>query len=130
MNSVEDLKTTLKESLIKGGILNKIKAQIRAEIYNELDNDNNPRPNLTKENFIINELIKEYFNFNGYTFSSDVLQSETGHPNNNFNRDEITKELNIIENEENKNKPILYSILSGLQNQKDHLIPLKILNDN
>ena len=129
MNS-EELKASLKESLIKGGILNKIKAQMRQEIYNILDNDNNQKPNLTKENYIINELIKEYFNFNDYTLSSDVLQSETGQPNSNLNRDEIVKALNIIESEENKNEPILYSILSGLQNQKDHLIPLKIVNDN
>ena len=58
MNSIEELKSSLKEEMIKRGILNKIKAEMRQEIYNILDNDNDneQKPNLTKENFIINEL--------------------------------------------------------------------------
>ena len=133
MDSREKLKSSLKESLINKGILNEIKAHMRQEIYNILDNDNdndiNQKPKLTKENIIINELIKEYFNFNGYKFSSNVLQSEVGQTNNNLNRNDIIRELNIIENENNKNKPILYNILSGLQNKNDILIPLKIDNN-
>ena len=134
MDSIEKLKSSLKESLINKGILNEIKAHMRQEIYNILDNDNdnddiNQKPKLTKENIIINELIKEYFNFNGFKFSSNVLQSEVGQTNNNLNRNDIIRELNIIENENNKNKPILYTILSGLQNKNDILIPLKIDNN-
>ena len=132
MDSMEKLKSSLKESLINKGILNEIKAHMRQEIYNILDNDNdndiNQKPKLTKENIIINELIKEYFNFNGFKFSSNVLQSEVGQTNN-LNRNDIIRELNIIENENNKNKPILYNILSGLQNKNDILIPLKIDNN-
>ena len=56
MSSIEELKTSLKETMIKRGILNKIKAEMRQEIYEALDNDDNPKPKLTRENFIINEL--------------------------------------------------------------------------
>jgi lisH domain-containing protein FOPNL len=131
MDSIDKLKSSLKESLINRGILNEIKAHMRQEIFNILDNDNdiNQRPKLTRENIIINELIKEYFIFNGYNFSSKVLQSEVGQSNSNFNRNNIIKELNIIENENNKNKPLLYTILSGLKNKDDNLIPIKIDND-
>ena len=95
MDSIDKLKSSLKESLINRGILNEIKAHMRQEIFNILDNDNdiNQRPKLTRENIIINELIKEYFIFNGYNFSSNVLQSEVGQ--SNFNRNNIIKELNI-----------------------------------
>ena len=129
MDSVDKLKSSLKETLINRGILNEIKAHMRKEIFNILDNDNdiNQKPKLTRENIIINELIKEYFIFNGYNFSSNVLQSEVGQ--SNFNRNNIIKELNIIENENNKNKPLLYTILSGLKNKDDNLIPIKIDND-
>ena len=131
MDSIDKLKSSLKETLINRGILNEIKAHMRKEIFNILDNDNdiNQRPKLTRENIIINELIKEYFIFNGYNFSSKVLQSEVGQSNSNFNRNNIIKELNIIENENNKNKPLLYTILSGLKNKDDNLIPIKIDND-
>ena len=129
MDSIEELKTSLKETLIKEGILNKIKAEMRQEIYNFIDKDNEPKPNLTKENFIINLLIKEYFDYNNYTFSSNVLVSETGQIKTDFNRDELTKELNIIESVNNKNKPLLYSILSGFMNHEENLIPLKFENN-
>ena len=125
MDSIEELKSSLKETLIKEGILNKIKAEMRQEIYNFIDKDNEPKPNLTKENFIINLLIKEYFDYNNYSFSSNVFESETGQLKNDFNRNELTKELNIIEGENNKNRPILYSILQGLINHEENLIPLK-----
>ena len=131
MDSVEKLKSSLKETIINKGILNEIKANMRQEIYNILDKDNdiNQKPKLTRENMLINELIKEYFIFNGYKFSANVLQSEVGQTNSDFNRNNIIKELNIIENKNNKNKPILYTILSGLQNKNDILIPLKYDND-
>ena len=129
MDSIEELKSSLKETLIKEGILNKIKAEMRQEIYNFIDKDNEPKPNLTKENFIINLLIKEYFDYNNYSFSSNVLVSETGQIKTDFNRDELTKELNIIESVNNKNKPLLYSILSGFMNHEENLIPLKIDNN-
>ena len=129
MDSIEELKSSLKETLIKEGILNKIKAEMRQEIYNFIDKDNEPKPNLTKENFIINLLIKEYFDYNNYTFSSNVLVSETGQIKTDFNRDELTKELNIIESVNNKNKPLLYSILSGFMNHEENLIPLKFENN-
>ena len=129
MSSIEELKTSLKETMIKRGILNKIKAEMRQEIYEALDNDDNPKPKLTRENFIINELIKEYFNYNDYNYSSKVFQSETGQIKNNLNRNELAKELNIIEGENNKNKPLLYSIFSGLKNHNDNLIPLKFENE-
>ena len=130
MSSIEELKTSLKETMIKRGILNKIKAEMRQEIYDALDNDDNPKPKLTRENFIINELIKEYFNYNDYNYSSKVFQSETGQIKNNLNRNDLAKELNIIEGENNKNKPLLYSIFSGLKNHNDNLIPLKFENEN
>ena len=129
MNSIDELKLSLKEEMIKRGILNKIKAEMRQEIYNFIDKDNEPKPNLTKENFIINLLIKEYFDYNNYSFSSNVLVSETGQIKTDFNRDELTKELNIIESVNNKNKPLLYSILSGFMNHEENLIPLKIENN-
>ena len=130
MSSIEELKASLKETMVKRGILNKIKAEMRKEIYDALDNDDNPKPKLTRENFIINELIKEYFYYNDYNYSSKVFQSETGQIKNNLNRNDLAKELNIIESENNKNKPLLYSIFSGLKNHNDNLIPLKINKKN
>lgn len=130
MTSVEELKNALKETLEQRGVLNQIKAIMRQEIYEAIENDDNPKPKLTKENLIINELIKEYLNYNGCTHSLSVFESETGQPKDTFNRDTISKELNIIESESNKQKPLLYSILFGLENQNFNLVPQRNNDDN
>lgn len=124
MTSVEELKNALKETLEQRGVLNKIKAIMRQEIYEAIENDDNPKPQLSKENSIINELIKEYLNYKNYSHSSSVFQSETGQPKD-IDRNNISKELNIIENESNKQKPLLYSILFGLKTQDYNLVPQK-----
>lgn len=125
MTSVEELKNALKETLEQKGILNQIKAMMRKEIYDSIENDDNPKPQLSKENLIINELIKDYLKYNNYSNSSYVFQSETGQPKDIYDRNSLSKELNIIEDESNKQKPLLYSILFGLKNQDINLVPQK-----
>ena len=123
MTSVEELKNALKETLEQRGVLNQIKAIMRQEIYDSIEKDDNPKPELSEENLLINELIKEYLNYNNYSHSSSLFQSETGQPNNVLDRNSISKKLNIIENESNKQYPLLYSILLGLKNQDINLAP-------
>lgn len=123
MTSVEELKNALKETLEQRGVLNQIKAIMRQEIYESIENDDNPKPQLSEENLIINELIKEYLDYKKYFHSSSVFQSETGQPKDIYNRDTISKKLNIIESESNKQKPLLYSILFGLENQDVNYMP-------
>ena len=125
MTSVEELKNALKETLEQRGVLNQIKAIMRQEIYEAIESDDNPKPQLSKENIIINELIKDYLNYNNYAHSSSVFLSETGQPKDLYDRNSISKELNIIENEANKQQPLLYSILFGLKKQDYNLVPQK-----
>ena len=58
MTSVEELKNALKETLEQRGVLNQIKAIMRQEIYDSIEKDDNPKPELSQENLLINELIK------------------------------------------------------------------------
>jgi lisH domain-containing protein FOPNL len=44
MASLEDLKSVLRETLEQKGVLNKVKAEIRAEIFTALDADNQGKP--------------------------------------------------------------------------------------
>ena len=48
---------------------------MRQEIYESIENDDSPKPQLTKENLIINGLIKEYLDYKNYLHSSSVFQS-------------------------------------------------------
>ena len=91
MTSVEELKNALKETLEQKGVLNQIKAMMRKEIYDSIENDDNPKPQLSKENLIINELIKDYLKYNNYSNSSYVFQSETGQPKDIYDRNSLSK---------------------------------------
>jgi lisH domain-containing protein FOPNL len=80
MASLDDLKTVLKETLEQKGVLNEIKAKIRAEIFTALDADAVGKPKLSNENLIINEMIREYLEHNKYYNTLSVLLTETGQP--------------------------------------------------
>jgi lisH domain-containing protein FOPNL len=80
MASLEDLKAVLRETLEQKGVLGEVKAKIRAEIFTALDSESAGKPALSNENMIINEMIREYLEYNRYYNTSSVLVTETGQP--------------------------------------------------
>ncbi|XP_010139712.1 PREDICTED: lisH domain-containing protein FOPNL, partial [Buceros rhinoceros silvestris] len=102
----------LKDTLEKRGVLGQIKARIRAEVFNALDDQSVPRPPLSHENLLINELIREYLEYNKYKYTASVLTAESGQPEVPLDREFLAKELNIIEDTKGKSVPLLYGIIS------------------
>ncbi|XP_060064144.1 centrosomal protein 20-like [Ylistrum balloti] len=112
MTSTQELKDVIKETLESHGTLGQIKARIRAEVFNSLDDHGETKPQLSSENMIINELIREYLEFNKYKYSSSVLTAESGQPKEPLNREFLARELNIREDHTSSSIPMLYSIVS------------------
>ena len=79
-SDLEDLRDVLKDTLENRGVLGQVKARIRAEIFAALDDNSLPPPKLSNENLIINELIREYLEYNNYRQSLSVFLPETGQP--------------------------------------------------
>ncbi|KAM4828997.1 centrosomal protein 20 isoform 1-T1 [Thomomys bottae] len=111
MATVTELKTVLKDTLEKRGVLGHLKARIRAEVFNALDDDQEPRPSLSHENFLINELIREYLDFNKYKYTESVLMAESGQPVVPLDRQFLIRELNAFEESKDNTIPLLYGIL-------------------
>jgi lisH domain-containing protein FOPNL len=63
----------LREALENKGIANEIKAKLRSEIFTILDDNTFEKPRISQENLLINELIREYMEFNNYNFSKSVF---------------------------------------------------------
>ncbi len=63
MTNVNELKEALKETLEERGELNKIKAMMRSAIFEAIETDDKPKPKLSDENLIINELIRDYLKY-------------------------------------------------------------------
>ncbi|XP_052052021.1 centrosomal protein 20 isoform X4 [Apodemus sylvaticus] len=97
MATVTELKAVLKDTLERRGVLGHLKARIRAEVFNALDDDREPRPSLSHENLLINELIREYLEFNKYKYTASVLIAESGQPVVPLDRQFLIRELNAFE---------------------------------
>ncbi|XP_012432650.4 centrosomal protein 20 isoform X1 [Taeniopygia guttata] len=135
MATVAELKAVLKDTLEKRGALAQIKARIRAEVFNALDDQSEPRPPLSRENLLINELIREYLEYNKYKYTASVLTAESGQPEVPLDREFLAKELNIVEDSSGKSvRPLLYGILShflhgGKEESTQNILPkVSLLN--
>jgi len=109
MATIEEMKNVLKETLEERGILSELRAKLRAEIFNSLNDKPASKPQVSQENMIINELIREYLIFNNYTHTLSVFLPESGQPEKApFDRTYITKRLKIQEDSKSRELPLLY----------------------
>ena len=118
MASEKELCKSVKESLQEKGFLDKMSAEVRKEVLHVLKNDQRAHrtsSELSADNFIINELIKEYLEWNNYTQSSDVLSLESGQPKQRISRAELETTMNVECGENSSKIPLLYSLISNIR---------------
>ena len=123
MANVEDLKAVLKETLENRGVLSQVRARLRAEVFSALDEQSDLKPSLSNENLLINELIREYMDFNKYKYSCSVLTAEASQPKDRIDSKFLKQELNIEEDSASGSIPILYGIVSHFLQGKNVLHP-------
>ncbi|XP_066433586.1 centrosomal protein 20 isoform X2 [Eleutherodactylus coqui] len=97
MATVSDLRAVLTDTLDKRGVLGQLKARVRAEVFAALDDQSEVKPVLSHENLLINEMIREYLEFNKYKYTSSVLSAETGLSDIPLDRSFLARELNLFE---------------------------------
>jgi lisH domain-containing protein FOPNL len=101
-----------------------MKGDIRSELFRLVTGDSRvPASESTRDKFIINELIREYMQFNGYTNSLSVFLRETGQPEEPMNHEFLAQSIDVAAH---KMIPILYTLTAVDQNlserasQEDH----------
>ncbi|XP_076310734.1 centrosomal protein 20-like isoform X2 [Tachypleus tridentatus] len=114
-DQTQPLKTALKDVLQRRGILTDLKGRIRAELFNALENPEVSPPALSSENLLINELIIEYLEFNGYKHASSVLIAESGHPKVSLGREFLENQLDVQMDRSTAAVPLLYSLINELK---------------
>ncbi|XP_068607437.1 centrosomal protein 20 [Brachionichthys hirsutus] len=120
MAAVNELKCAIKGTLESSGVLGQLKARIRAEVFSALENQREPRPTLSHENLIINQLILEYLEFNKYRYTASVLSAESGQPKVPLDRQFLANELKVSEDSSSKSVPLLYGLVSHFLNSCDN----------
>uniref|UniRef100_A0A1X7VJW2 Centrosomal protein 20 n=1 Tax=Amphimedon queenslandica TaxID=400682 RepID=A0A1X7VJW2_AMPQE len=108
----DDLKKIIKETLRARGTWNEIKSHLTSEVVEVLDEKEHTKPKLNRENYVINELIQEYLQFNNYKYTSAVLTQESGQTEETLPRDIVARELQIPPDD--SNLPLLYRIVNHL----------------
>ncbi len=97
MSSVDELKVVLGEALENRGVASEVKSRLRAEVFSILEDSSFEKPRLSQENLLLNELIREYMDFNHYRYSKAVFLKETNQPKEPLNREIVASELHIKE---------------------------------
>jgi lisH domain-containing protein FOPNL len=133
MSTLDELQIALHNVLESRGTLNSIRSQLRSDIYhslqgnsqeNESDNTiNHTKPQLSNINLMINELIREYLEYNQYAYTKSVLVSESNMTHQAaFTHSFLAQQLKIHEsNNPNGRIPLLYSIIAMCMNG-EHLV--------
>uniref|UniRef100_A0A3Q3W5X2 Centrosomal protein 20 n=1 Tax=Mola mola TaxID=94237 RepID=A0A3Q3W5X2_MOLML len=119
MATIAELKSAVKETLESRGVLSQLKARIRAEVFSALEDQREPRPPLSHENLLLNELIREYLEFNKYRYAASVLTAESGQPEVPLDRQFLADELKVTEDASSKSVPLLYGLVSHFVNSGD-----------
>ncbi|XP_061736986.1 lisH domain-containing protein FOPNL isoform X1 [Nerophis ophidion] len=132
MANITELKCAVRETLESRGVLGQLKARIQAEVFGALDDQREQRPPLSHENLLINELIREYLEFNKYRYTASVLTSgkpslvwlcrthkESGQPQVPLDRPFLASELGVAEDLSSKSVPLLYGLVSHFRNSGD-----------
>lgn len=74
MNTFEDLRTAVKQTLEQNGSLAATRAKLRADIFATLQDPTEVKPRIPHENLLINELIIEYLKHNNLHCTAYVFQ--------------------------------------------------------
>ena len=81
MATLEDLRGAVQQSLETRGVLGALQARLRAEIFRSVNDESTPPPPPAPETQLINELIREYLDYQGYHATrSSVHLTQTGPP--------------------------------------------------
>ena len=115
-----EFEDAIEKALKDKGILDQLTCQVRAEVLQVLKSSLKVKQekkvvaDLTN-NFLINELIKEYLDYNGYMHSADVLSVESGQPTKRAERNDLEKSLKVHTGPNAKQVPLLYSMVTSFR---------------
>jgi len=115
-----ELSAVIRERMRESGAIDRISAGVRSEVVKVLKkrdkSDETDKMMTTQgDNFVINELIREYLEWNGCGNAADILVTESGHPSARMNRGELESLVDVKCGENASRVPLLYSMLSAVR---------------
>ena len=122
IDNAGELHAVIMESLKRRGLLGKISANVRAEVFHTLEDKTVPLPDKPTEVFLATELIREYMMSTSLNSSLSVFNEESGQPNEmRVDREFLGGELgfNIMdESQSAKETPLLILLVTHLLTER------------
>nr|XP_033800222.1 FGFR1 oncogene partner isoform X2 [Geotrypetes seraphini] len=130
MEEDTELRDLLVQTLENSGVLNKIKAELRAAVFLALEEQEkieNKTPLVneslkkflnTKDGCLVSSLVIEFLQFFNLDFTLAVFQPETSTSNRPEDRENLANDLGIVETENTKTGPLLLEVIKRCH-QKD-----------
>ena len=123
--TLSDLAEVVKEALNRRGVLAKVKANVRAEIFHALEDKTVTMPDKPRETFLASELIREFLQLSGLNNSLSVYSEENGQPAEMaVDREFIGGELGVNVQDNvvgTASVPLLVLLVKHLLDQKEDL---------
>lgn len=122
-NRVDDevealLKQTIRSRLEASGELNKIKSEMRAMVLNDIRNGDKapmsscPTKDAQSPTQVANHLVKEYLEWIGFQYTSDMFVTESGCDSEGKSRDYVEAKTNVKDFD--KELPLLITVAMKL----------------
>lgn len=125
VESLTDLSDTVKEALQRRGVLAKVKATIRAEVFHALEDKTVSLPEKPREVYLATELIREFLQTSRLNSSLSVFNDEMGQPEQMaVDREFVCGELGVNVNDAivgTAQVPLLVLLVKHLVQQREDL---------
>eukprot|EP01036_Dinobryon_divergens_P038821 gene38821-51031_t len=122
-HGTDDLKDALRRKLDSKGVLKEIKARIRAEVFNAIEDKSITMPEKPPEVYLASELIKEFLDCFHLSNTLSVFVEESGQPTEmRTDRHFLANELgfSLPTGEQDGPMPLLIMIIKQLQLDREN----------
>eukprot|EP00035_Acanthoeca_spectabilis_P032744 m.20172 g.20172 ORF g.20172 m.20172 type:complete len:136 (-) comp5540_c0_seq1:206-613(-) len=114
MATEAEVRDVLQQRLEQTGALDGVRARLRAEVFQVIADREAEPPRMSREQLVINELIREYLGFHKLGYTESVFVPETGLGAEPLSRGYVASELNLEDTPQSSGVPLLYGIVSLL----------------
>ncbi|KAJ3321541.1 hypothetical protein HDV06_004077 [Boothiomyces sp. JEL0866] len=97
-------------NLKERGVIDKLESMLRAEMFQSIKSGYDSMPTPSQETRVINELIREYLQFNGYGHTLSVFKTEANLSNQPRDRSSQIEDLGLNDKFYPSGVPLLYGL--------------------
>eukprot|EP00049_Salpingoeca_infusionum_P011436 m.198854 g.198854 ORF g.198854 m.198854 type:complete len:114 (+) comp14927_c0_seq7:1631-1972(+) len=110
------MSSSLESQLEAAGALEGVRAMLRTQVLQAMTSQQREAPpKMPEDVYVMNELVREFLVYYGYSETASVLQLESGIATQRMPRQVLSQEVNVSETETTRQLPLLQIMLQILR---------------